>query len=411
MSESPDGKLALSRQPLGEQTKHHTLAGAWVAADEREAAFAHQAVLDAPAEAVDPAGLQQCLGGQFGRERVEFKGRRGRATFGSRRRILVLGQIGRRQTGGSELGHELVQKRRDLIARRWRGCRRGLAQAALAGSVGRFVEGVEWTQDGAAARVHQIDVGEIPAGVPQARVLEMGKLRWNLEAAPFERNGAVGPTLGALDFPAESLAQDLRSRTLAADVGPGTITFERRAAELGVACLMVLALDPGVGCVVESIEGELAYAFQHGDQPAFEVTPYTLLLPILPRRKRQSCLMQNPEGVQAILKLVGHHGCAIVGQQRSWQGAPHQRLAEAMNQASDRLIQEPLHMADQPGAVIENAQRRGFDPGTHGGQHVARPDVKVEVPTGVHVLDFKTPDFAGSKLFSGLHTALLVKSL
>jgi len=33
MSESPDGKLALSRQPLGEQTKHHTLAGAWVAAD------------------------------------------------------------------------------------------------------------------------------------------------------------------------------------------------------------------------------------------------------------------------------------------------------------------------------------------------------------------------------------------
>src|SRR5215472_3429412 len=60
-----------------------------------------------------------------------------------------------------------------------------------------------------------------------------------------------------------------------------------------------------------------------------------------------------------ILKLVGHHGCAIVGQQRSWQGAPHQRLAEAMNQASDRLIQEPLHMADQPGAVVENAQRRG----------------------------------------------------
>jgi hypothetical protein len=37
--------------------------------------------------------------------------------------------------------------------------------------------------------------------------------------------------------------------------------------------------------------------------------------------------------------------------------------------------------------------------------------VKVEVPTGVHVLDFKTPDFARSKLFGGLHTALLVKSL
>src|SRR5262249_58307905 len=135
-----------------------------------------------------------------------------------------------------------------------RGCRRGLAQAALARSVGRFVEGIEWTQDGAGERVHQIDVGEIPAGVPQARVLEMGKLRWNLEAAPFERNGAVGPTLGALDFPAESLAQDLRSRTLAADVGPGTITFERRAAELGVAGVVGVGAGPrggwGVGVIV-----------------------------------------------------------------------------------------------------------------------------------------------------------------
>jgi hypothetical protein len=33
MGESPDGKLALSRQPLGEQTKHHTFARARIAAD------------------------------------------------------------------------------------------------------------------------------------------------------------------------------------------------------------------------------------------------------------------------------------------------------------------------------------------------------------------------------------------
>src|SRR6516225_6959142 len=73
MGESPDGKLALSRQPLGEQTKHHTLASARIAADEREAAFAHQAVLDAPAEAVDLAGLQQRFSRKVGGERVEFK--------------------------------------------------------------------------------------------------------------------------------------------------------------------------------------------------------------------------------------------------------------------------------------------------------------------------------------------------
>src|ERR1700739_3111914 len=63
MGERPDGKLALSCQSFGKQTEHHTLSCAWVAADKREAALAHQAVFDAPAEAIDLAGLQQRLGG------------------------------------------------------------------------------------------------------------------------------------------------------------------------------------------------------------------------------------------------------------------------------------------------------------------------------------------------------------
>jgi hypothetical protein len=33
VGERPDGKLALSCQALGEQTKHHTLAGARIATD------------------------------------------------------------------------------------------------------------------------------------------------------------------------------------------------------------------------------------------------------------------------------------------------------------------------------------------------------------------------------------------
>jgi hypothetical protein len=65
--------------------------------------------------------------------------------------------------------------------------------------------------------------------------------------------------------------------------------------------------------------------------------------------------MQNAEGVQAVLELFGHHGCAVVGQQRSRQGTPHQGLAEAMNQSSGRLVEEPLYVADQPRAVVENA--------------------------------------------------------
>lgn len=57
MGERANGELALSRQPFGEQAEHHTFARAWIAADEREATFAHQTVLDAPTEAVNLAGL------------------------------------------------------------------------------------------------------------------------------------------------------------------------------------------------------------------------------------------------------------------------------------------------------------------------------------------------------------------
>ena len=37
--------------------------------------------------------------------------------------------------------------------------------------------------------------------------------------------------------------------------------------------------------------------------------------------------------------------------------------------------------------------------------------MEVEVPTGVHVLDFEAPDFSGSELSAGFDTTLLVKSL
>jgi len=69
------------------------------------------------------------------------------------------------QTCGGEFGHQLTQQRGDLIARLRCGGYRGLLEAALAGSVRVFVNGIEWTQNGAGARIDKIDVGEIPASV------------------------------------------------------------------------------------------------------------------------------------------------------------------------------------------------------------------------------------------------------
>jgi len=47
--------------------------------------------------------------------------------------------------------------------------------------------------------------------------------------------------------------------------------------------LMVLVLDPGMGCRVEQIEGQLADPLEHGDQPAFNIAPQALLLAVLIR--------------------------------------------------------------------------------------------------------------------------------
>jgi len=118
---------------------------------------------------------------------------------------------------------------------------------------------------------------------------------------------------------------------------------------------MVLVLDPGMGCRVEQIEGQLADPLEHGDQPAFNIAPQALLLAVLIRRKRNYRLVQNAECVQAVFELLGHHGGAIVGQQGSRQAAAHQGLTEAMHQAPRRLVQEPLSVADQPRAVVEDA--------------------------------------------------------
>jgi hypothetical protein len=36
--------------------------------------------------------------------------------------------------------------------------------------------------------------------------------------------------------------------------------------------------------------------------------------------------------------------------------------------------------------------------------------VEVEMPTGLHVLDFEAPDFAGSEMSTGFHATLLEKT-
>jgi hypothetical protein len=67
------GHVAQLCEPLGQQPQRHALARPGLAADQRKAAFAHQALLDAPAEALDPGGGAQGLGRQVRGEGIPLE--------------------------------------------------------------------------------------------------------------------------------------------------------------------------------------------------------------------------------------------------------------------------------------------------------------------------------------------------
>ena len=65
MGQRADGELADAGQAFGQQPQHHAFSGARITTDEGKTAFTHQAVLDAPAEAVDLAREPQGFGRQL----------------------------------------------------------------------------------------------------------------------------------------------------------------------------------------------------------------------------------------------------------------------------------------------------------------------------------------------------------
>ena len=60
-----------------------------------------------------------------------------------------------------------------------------------------------------------------------------------------------------------------------------------------------------------------------------------------------------------------------------------------MDQALGGLIEIPLQVAHQTGAVIDDAHDHRRDPLSRSGQHLTRAVVKVQVPQGTHMVDLK----------------------
>jgi len=68
-------------------------------------------------------------------------------------------------------------------------------------------------------------------------------------------------------------AQVGRRRARAHHRRTGERGVERRAAQLVVAVPLILLLDPGLRGVIEQGERQLRFAFEHRDEPPFDLRP------------------------------------------------------------------------------------------------------------------------------------------
>jgi hypothetical protein len=69
---SADADLGDALEALGQQAQHHALARAGVAVDHREAALAHQGLLDAPAEVLGRGVSRNASVGNSGEKGFHF---------------------------------------------------------------------------------------------------------------------------------------------------------------------------------------------------------------------------------------------------------------------------------------------------------------------------------------------------
>ena len=185
----------------------------------------------------------------------------------------------------------------------------------LAIGVGGFIQRPDRAQHGAAAGVDQIDPAQIPTRIAQLHLAQVAEGRGNLKALAFQAHGAVGAALGARHLDAECGREFGRARARAVDIGAGQVAGQRGGAQLGMQCAVVFLFNPGLGSLIEQIEGERCLAFEHRHQAPLDSAPERLLLGVLIRRIRQRRLVQDAQGRQAVDGFLRQHRRTVVGHQ------------------------------------------------------------------------------------------------
>ena len=66
-------------------------------------------------------------------------------------------------------------------------------------------------------------------------------------------------------------------------------TVQGSLANLGVDLAVVFQFDPGLGRFIELVQRQIGDAFEHGQQPALDLAPKSLLLSVLIRANMEVC--------------------------------------------------------------------------------------------------------------------------
>ena len=101
----------------------------------------------------------------------------------------------------------------------------------------------------------------------------------------------------------------------------------------------------------------------------------------------RSASPKDAEPMQPLLNLARRHRPAVVGEQGPRQAPLHEGLAEPVYEDLGGLLQIPLQVTAEPGAVVEEAEQDGRLPFARRRQHPALAVVEVGVPQRVSARD------------------------
>lgn len=115
--------------------------------------------------------------------------------------------------------------------------------------------------------------------------------------------------------------------------------------------------------------------------------------------------MQDAEPGETFGEFGGDHGGAVVAHGGARQAALLQGLTQAMDDGLGGLVKIPLQVADEPGAIVDDAEEQRRVPSAARRQYLARAVMDVPVPEAADIRGLVAADLARGQARFGLPCA------